>query len=147
MKRTLGPMFDAAGITGQWVNGNTVSGLAPQKGAYVLAIDLRRPAPLGISKFAACTIAPALYVYLGSARGPGGIGARLKRHFRKDKALHWHIDHLTAQADRVEALAVSDGNECELQAALLECPELELGPQGFGSTDCRRCQSHLLRCK
>ncbi len=147
MERTLRPLFDATGITGQWVEASTAASLGAQKGAYVLAVRLRRPAPLGIPRFDGRTIKPGLYLYLGSARGPGGMGARLKRHFRKDKALHWHIDHLTTRADHLEALAVADGHECDLQEALLARPELKLGLQGFGSTDCQRCQSHLLRLK
>ncbi len=147
MQGALGPVFDAAGITGRWVNADTVAMLGAQKGAYALTIGLQRPAPLGIARFAGCTIPPGLYLYLGSARGPGGIAARLMRHFRQDKALHWHIDHLTVAADDLGAFAVPDGNECDLQEALMGRPELELGPPGFGSTDCRRCQSHLLRHK
>ncbi|MEM8646227.1 MAG: GIY-YIG nuclease family protein [Pseudomonadota bacterium] len=147
MERALGPLFDAAGIRGHWVDCDSVAKLGAQKGAYVLAVDLRRQAPLGISKFEGCTIPPGLYLYLGSARGPGGIGARLQRHFRQAKSLHWHIDHLTGKAHQLAALAVPEGNECVLQRALLERPECGLGLEGFGSTDCRCCQSHLLRHK
>ena len=110
MQRALSPVLDAVGIRGHWVSSDTMAGLGAHKGAYMLALDLRRPAALHIAKFAGCTLAPGRYLYLGSARGPGGIGARLKRHFRQDKALHWHIDHLTTKAHGMAALAVPDGN-------------------------------------
>ena len=43
-------------------------------------------------------LAPGCYVYAGSARGPGGIRARVRRHLRPDKTPHWHIDQVTAYA-------------------------------------------------
>jgi Uri superfamily endonuclease len=35
------------------------------------------------------------YLYCGSAKGPGGLKARLSRHMRRGKSVRWHIDRLT----------------------------------------------------
>ena len=48
---------------------------------------------------------PGWYVYIGSAFGPGGITARVTRHARAAKRLHWHIDYLLEHAD-IEAITV-----------------------------------------
>ena len=51
-------------------------------GAYVLVIALREPVafPLGgiVQQLSA-----GQYLYAGSAHGPGGIDARVRRHFRR----------------------------------------------------------------
>lgn len=84
------------------------------------------------------------YLYAGSARGPGGIKARLRRHFKLDKSIHWHIDHLTTAGSVVAACAFPGGNECDLAQRLARYRACDFGPNGFGSSDCRECRSHLI---
>jgi Uri superfamily endonuclease len=115
-------------------------------GAYVLLlhlsarVDFARP---GLD----CTFLPGWYAYAGSARGSGGIRARVRRHLRPDKIMHWHIDSLTAAADAIEAFAVEQGDECELAASLARSGRFAPGPRGFGSSDCARCATHLFIAK
>lgn len=125
-------------------------GLDDAKGAYLLLIRLPAPLVVGIPTLPPATLAPGHYVYCGSARGPGGIRARLARHFRPDKRPHWHIDRLTMAGAAMQAVAVPGGNECDLAARLLATPFGECGRfahpvPGFGASDCRRCVSHLLK--
>jgi Uri superfamily endonuclease len=112
-------------------------------GAYALLIDLGRPAPLPPRFAPALVVAAGAYLYLGSARGGGGIRARCARHMAGDKSLRWHVDWLTTRARRVRALAVPGGDECVLAAALLAAGAGVPVP-GFGSSDCATCPSHLL---
>ena len=84
------------------------------------------------------------YAYCGSAKGPGGLRARLARHCRSGKRLHWHIDHLGAAADLWGIVAMEDGNECHLRAALEAIPGASVPVPGFGSSDCQTCLSHLV---
>lgn len=137
--------LSAAGIVGERVVEDQLGTLGAEKGAYALALELSEPVALTTAKFTGCTVEPGWYIYLGSARGSGGLRARLQRHFLKAKKMHWHIDRLTVAAAKSEAVAVYGGNECDLLATLLGRPEFELAVPGFGSTDCRRCPSHLLR--
>ena len=58
------------------------------------------------------------YLYIGSARGAGGIAARLSRHFKAEKKAHWHIDQLTLQAQQMAAYALVGVGECSLVRAL-----------------------------
>ena len=137
-----------AGIRGQGVSANLVTAdkvdsLDREKGAYLLLLWLERPVRLAGSNPA--RLQPGWYVYAGSAKGSGGIGARLRRHFAREKRLHWHIDRLTVDAASIAALAVAGGDECELVACLLGDPAFTAAAKGFGNTDCRVCESHLLR--
>jgi Uri superfamily endonuclease len=119
-------------------------GLPPGAGAYGLLIRLARPTRLGIRTLGRPRLAAGLYLYLGSARGPGGIAARVRRHLRQDKPLHWHVDHLTRRARVVEILAVPGGSECRLADMARALPGVHVPVPGFGSSDCRRCPAHLL---
>jgi len=87
---------------------------------------------------------PGWYAYAGSANGPGGLRARLARHFRQDKKQHWHVDPLTMAAARIAAFAVTGGVECELADRLSASGEFRHVGGHFGSSDCRSCPSHLL---
>jgi len=113
-------------------------------GAYVLAIRLDRPVEIRARSLAAASLLPGWYAYAGSARGPGGLAARIRRHLRTDKTLRWHIDRLTIAAAEIEALAFPGDNECALLARLLETPGAAVPLPGFGSSDCRACPAHLV---
>jgi Uri superfamily endonuclease len=41
------------------------------------------------------------YLYCGSDKGPGGLKARLSRHFRHGKSVRWHVDQLTERGSVV----------------------------------------------
>jgi Uri superfamily endonuclease len=109
-------------------------------GAYVLVIEMARPLTIALPRKPAMTLGTGRYLYCGSARGPGGLSARLRRHMRRGKSVRWHVDRLTEVGDVIGAWALPGGDECELAAALSSLP----APiAGFGSTDCARCRSHL----
>jgi histidyl-tRNA synthetase len=85
-----------------------------------------------------------LYLYAGSAYGPGGIPARVKRHLKPDKKVHWHIDRLTNAGTVVSVVAVPGGKECAIVAAALRLPGVSIPSPGFGSSDCHVCPAHLV---
>jgi len=90
---------------------------------------------------------PGLYLYVGSARGPGGLRARVGRHLRRDKSKKWHIDYLTA-SDSFNLVGVFTGisqkrMESELVAELVKEGAVQC-MAGFGSTDDSKAASHLL---
>ncbi len=136
--------FAAAGVLGHWVTPDEVGEMPNFKGAYVLALCLDKAIHIEFPGVTCDQLMPGWYVYVGSARGSGGIRARIKRHFQHGKTAHWHIDLLTMHAVEMAALAVTDGHECELVDKLLESLRFKVAAAGFGSTDCSRCESHLL---
>ena len=122
------------------------SELPPTPGAYTLLLRLDTPTTIRAGRLGAITLAAGHYVYTGSARGPGGLRARVGRHLRDDKKRHWHIDALTAVAPIVEVwhLETTARLECAWAAALRELPGVTVPARGFGASDCA-CDSHLLR--
>ncbi|MEM9634041.1 MAG: GIY-YIG nuclease family protein [Pseudomonadota bacterium] len=134
----------ASGIEGVWTFPDKPDEIPQSKGAYALGIRLNNPVDLKVNRLCSGHLLPGWYFYVGSARGSGGLAARLKRHFRPHKKFHWHIDRLTVHAAAMTALAVVEGNECDLAGRLLETARFKVALSGFGSTDCRHCNSHLL---
>lgn len=113
------------------------------RGAYALALHLARPHHFRRRRLPPAQLQGWL-VYAGSANGPGGIAARVRRHLASDKALRWHIDELTTRADAMAAFAWPGGGECAIVAALLGSGGFRIAAPGFGSSDCPRCAAHLL---
>jgi histidyl-tRNA synthetase len=105
-------------------------------GAYALIVRLEQ---------SASGLAPGTYLYAGSAYGPGGIPARVRRHLKPDKKVHWHVDRLTNAGTVVSVVAVPGGRECAIVAAALRVPGMSIPSPGFGSSDCTLCPAHLLR--
>ena len=109
------------------------------KGSYILLIELATNKDIFVGKLGNVYFPKATYAYVGSAMN--GLGARLARHLRRGKKLHWHIDYLLKEAE-VDEIILCQGNdrvECSLAQALTG--ELQSVP-GFGSSDCK-CRSHL----
>ncbi len=131
----------------RFVTGDDAASLPAAPGAYLLLAQLAVPLSLRIRTLPPVVLAAGRYVYAGSARGPGGIRARVGRHLRHGKRPHWHIDYLTEAAAGLQAIAVPDGDECALIGALLAAGGCEVAVAGFGSSDCRACNGHLLRLR
>jgi len=108
-------------------------------GAYVLCLVVTSPLTITIGG-ATHRLSAGRYLYCGSAYGPGGLRARIARHFRRKKPVRWHIDRLTTSARVRGAFVFPGGEECTLAALLSHLP---MPIAGFGSSDCRHCRSHL----
>jgi len=113
-----------------------------ESGAYALLIALDSPLEVTAGRRRA-TLPQGVYVYCGSAKGAGGLRARLARHMRRDKPSHWHVDQVTAAGRTVGAWVFPGASECEVNDALAALP---IPIEGFGSSDCKRCRSHLRFC-
>lgn len=109
-------------------------------GSYILVIDLTETVVVASGREKPRALAPGRYLYCGSANGPGGLRARVARHMRHGKSIRWHVDHLTECGAVIGAWIFPGGKECALAAKLSHLP---VPVPGFGSSDCRRCASHL----
>jgi len=90
------------------------------------------------------TFAKGLYAYIGSAKGPGGVKARLCRHLKGKGKTHWHIDYL-----RKHAIPVAYSYSCKQTEyeTVKKCGEkLEPVIEGFGASDDPKNKSHLFKC-
>lgn len=116
-------------------------------GAYLLEIKLGKPFTISKGRFKGCTLPAGYYYYAGSAQK--SLRQRVERHYRKDKILHWHIDHITAsRRNHITNCWIFENApkemECRLTEKLMRHYGLKIVLKGFGSSDCRNCQSHLL---
>jgi len=123
-----------------------VEELPENPGVYALLLLLREPASVKV-RGRARGLEPGCYVYIGSARGPGGLQARIARHAAAGKRVRWHVDQLTSGVTELVYVVYAEAKvrECVLTPRL-ERLGFEHPIPGFGSSDCRSCRSHLLRC-
>jgi len=78
-----------------------------QPGTYVLVLRLSRATTLRVGRLGEFDFPCGLYLYVDSAQGTGGLRARLTRHWRAHKPLHWHVDYLREVAVPVGVLIFS----------------------------------------
>jgi Uri superfamily endonuclease len=114
-------------------------------GTYLLILRCRRRGVVQIGRWREIHVVPGYYLYAGSAFGPGGVRARIARHFRTTKRRHWHIDYLRDVAEPTAAWYTHATERCEHRwAQLLGDTAGMIAIPGFGCSDCR-CRTHLYR--
>ena len=115
-------------------------------GCYSLIIDLKRKKTIRVGKLGAAVFPSGTYVYTGSAMK--GLGARLKRHCRRKKKIHWHIDYLLtlpeARIKNIILYPAALGQECRQNQRIAARAGATVILKGFGASDCKSgCGSHL----
>lgn len=115
------------------------------RGTYMLVLELEREAVIAIGRLGTFLFPGGRYVYAGSALGSGGLSARVARHRRRQKRLHWHIDYFLARAQIVGVETNASGKrlECSWARAALSRPGARVVAPHFGASDCS-CASHLV---
>ena len=117
------------------------------KGTYLLLIHLDADAQFQVGHLGTIDLQAGWYGYTGSARGPGGLKARLARHQKKVKKHHWHIDYLIDQGTiyAIWQCESPERLECDWAHALVaNIPGVQFPVPGFGSSDCH-CPAHLIQ--
>ena len=113
-------------------------------GDYILLLSLPEARHLTIGRLGAFDFPAGVYAYVGSARGPGGLAARLRHHLTLSARPHWHVDYLRREC-AMEAVWWHAGDtrlEHRWAALLGGFPgALCIAPR-FGASDCT-CPSHL----
>ncbi len=114
-------------------------------GTYALILHLDHARTIEVGALGPVLFPAGWHLYLGSARGPGGLDARLARHRRRSgKRFHWHVDYLRAQT-RLVAVWIEKGQarrECDWAQTAASLPGASLPVRGFGASDCT-CAAHL----
>ena len=117
-----------------------------KSGTYALVLESKEEKDIKFGRKGLLKSKIAYYIYIGSAFGPGGIKARVSRHFRPKKP-HWHIDYLTQNIDLQEAWLSYNENRLEHIWANKLLNNTNYNPiKAFGCSDCR-CYSHLFYIK
>jgi len=118
--------------------------LPSEPGSYLLILRLAQATTLRVGRLGVFDFPAGYYAYCGSARGPGGLAARVGRHLRGEKRRRWHIDYLLDVAEVVDVWGETgvERQECAWARRLLDAGGKVIAP-GFGSSDCR-CPAHLV---
>jgi Uri superfamily endonuclease len=114
-------------------------------GTYGLGLSLKATTQSTIGALGSWTLPEGIYIYVGSAWGPGGLKARVGRHLRGSTTVRWHIDYLRQWATPISVwLAPGERLECIWAQSLTDNPTAEIVVPRFGASDCR-CVSHLFQ--
>jgi len=113
---------------------------AKDRGAYLLLVRVDRDRRVTVGRLGSLTFKAGWHVYVGSAMK--ALSARIERHKRRRKKMHWHVDWLRDVADRVEALPIRTSKRIECGLSRDMAGLFDRGPIGFGSSDCG-CDAHL----
>ena len=121
-----------------------MNAIRAQPGTYLLTLYAPRKGSVQVGRLGELALEQGFYLYVGSARGPGGVRARLAHHQQVSSRPHWHIDYLRAatRLDRVWSSYERVSKEHQWAQALKNLPEAQIPMAGFGSSDCH-CESHL----
>ena len=111
-------------------------------GTYILVLKLTNHADIEIGRTQSVSFEPGLYCYIGSALGPGGLKARLRRHASVGVQIHWHIDYFLSHAKLIGAIVIEDRTRHECTWASWVSRVAGSCIDGFGASDCR-CKGHL----
>ena len=116
-----------------------------ETGTYALFLDLEEELLTEVGALGLCTFPGGVHVYAGSAKN--GLRARLARHVRREKPVHWHVDRLTTAAGcRVLGAVVFTSpvlEECHIVGSLGGVENAEVRPLRFGASD-HGCRGHLV---
>ncbi len=113
------------------------------RGSYILVLMLAGEASIPV--LGGVRLEPGVYAYVGSALGPGGLAARLRRHLEGPRRLHWHVDWLRSRSEPAGYAYCCTSARVEDRVADACASTLESGPRGFGASD-SRALTHLFRC-
>jgi len=124
--------------------------LSSKPGVYLLLISVGEDLYLKTRRGREFTIPRGVYLYVGSARGVGGLKARVERHLNGVKKMHWHVDYLLASRSVcVEAVFykyVENPNvDYEREVAREMIKNFDYIPE-FGCSDKKSDVSHLYKC-
>jgi len=113
-------------------------------GTYALVLSSSDQSTITIGKLGKLKMHKGHYLYVGSAFGPGGVRARIKRHCRIRKPCHWHIDYIRPVLKLSEVWYTYDTQKREHQWVdiLMGVNAMQQPLEGFGASDCQ-CSSHL----
>lgn len=123
------------------------------RGAYVLIIDLLENISFQLKSLGPVSFEKGTWIYIGSAMGNGSTSLenRIRRHFRKEKTIHWHIDHLLKSGSKIRCSIWSESPEsveCDISKSIERMEHTFPGPKGFGASDCKnKCFTHLYYSK
>ncbi|MBU0474389.1 MAG: GIY-YIG nuclease family protein [Bacteroidetes bacterium] len=115
-------------------------------GVYVLELFAEKVFSVSINKFKNTVFPKGYYYYIGSAQK--NLKSRIERHFKREKNIHWHIDHLTTHQNMktLASYVIIDAEkhvEAELANNFNNYFNSKIAIEGFGNSDTKETKTHL----
>ena len=119
--------------------------MTDSSGTYALLLRPDDEERIEVGALGEMSVRAGVYVYVGSAFGPGGLRARVQRHVKGEGARHWHVDYLRAATTLETVWYTHDDTrrECRWASILRNHPTSRVPMAGFGASDCD-CSAHLV---
>lgn len=127
---------------------SSISDVPSEPGTYALWMHMTESQTIAVGHLGKAVFLAGTYGYVGSAFGPGGLRARLRRHIRGSGTRHWHVDYVRAIAEvrAVWYCATRTRLECSWSQTLAALAGTDVPMRGFGASDCDAgCRAHLVR--
>lgn len=112
---------------------------AQDRGSYILTGYLKEDTCIPIGSLGKQCFLRGFYLYVGSAMQ--SLSCRIRRHLRKDKKRHWHVDFLSPFLEDLRVLPIRSSERLECAIAR-ELGNIAQEIPFFGVSDCS-CKSHL----
>ena len=116
-------------------------------GTYVVLLVPQQQGTIQIGRLGPLTLngVEEVFLYVGSALGPGGVAARCRHHHRIASRPHWHLDALRPYCDLIGVWVTYGQERLEHRwaQALSALPGARWPLPRFGASDCR-CPAHLI---
>ena len=121
-----------------------LEGMQRLPGTYALILQAEYQQYIQVGRLGQLSARPGIYVYIGSAFGPGGVRARVRHHVNISERPHWHIDYLRQTAQLKQFWFTHDPLRREHVWAdvFADTRDVSIPLPGFGASDCT-CISHL----
>jgi Uri superfamily endonuclease len=115
-----------------------------QPGTYAVLLSPSHRGPVPIGRLGILMLGIGVFIYVGSALGPGGIASRCRHHHRIATRPHWHLDYLRPHCVIIGYWIAygTERREHTWAQALGRLPGVRRPISGFGSSDCD-CPTHL----
>ncbi|MEM0378465.1 MAG: GIY-YIG nuclease family protein [Thermosphaera sp.] len=127
---------------------SSIESIFDDKGCYILALRVTKNHHVSTRR-RQFIIDEGVYFYVGSARGSGGVKARVFRHLFPKAKRFWHIDYLLQEdVAKIAGFYVLNDNppvDCEAELSRIMLSHFKPVP-GFGCSDKRKDYSHLFKC-
>ena len=116
------------------------------KGIYILELFADKDFTISAKKFIGVTFPKGFYYYIGSAQK--NLKSRIERHHKKEKIIHWHIDHLTTHESinltNTFIIPEAEKNiEAEIANNFVLYFDAQIVVNGFGNSDTKGTKTHL----
>ena len=112
-----------------------------EKGSYLVVLFNDRNRKIDVGKLGTVHFKPGYYVYVGSALN--NLDSRIKRHMRKSKKYHWHIDYITPMPLKITKIYKFRRTDRIEEKMAKKIKDISNGYiKNFGSSDVGE-QSHL----